>query len=443
MNENNTRLNGSFAILIFFVIFVLLTGTMAFAQFPAMDTAAAANAINSLGIDLLANTAKPDGNSLLSPYSIQSGLVLTYAGADGQTRDEMAKVLYFPKDDAVLNGSFAALRKELDGIEQSTAKIVADSKQRGGPSESITLSVANRLFGQQGYDFREPFLNLLKDNYGAPFDSIDFVRAAASATKQINEWVADQTRQRICDLIPHGAINCKTRLVLVNAIYLKAPWESEFEKRATQPKLFHVAGKESVNVPTMFKQGEIGYLKRSGYTAISLPYVGADLQFLILLPNDVNGLSALEKKLNAKMLEDFSKLENQHISLYLPKFKIEPLTMNLGDVLQSLGMKSAFDHPRGSANFDKMAPRKPGDYLYISQVFHKTFLSLNENGTEAAAATAVVMMRALAIMRELKPIEVLVDHPFLFAIQHRQSGACLFLGRVNDPRDTPELREDN
>ena len=148
----------------------------------------------------------------------------------------------------------------------------------------------------------------------------------------------------------------------------------------------------------------------------------------------MNGIPALEKKLSVKMFEDCAKLEGRKVLLYLPKFKIEPPTMELGEVLPGFGMKTAFDHPRGSANFDKMAPRKPDDYLYISQVFHKTFLSLDENGTEAAAATAVVMMRALAIRREPKPIEVHVDHPFLFAIQHRQSGACLFLGKVNSPR---------
>ena len=227
-------------------------------QLHAMDTITAANAINSLGIDLLAKTGKPDENSLLSPYSIQSGLAMTYAGADGQTRVEMAKVLHFPKDDVVLNASFAALRNELDGVEQSTAKIVAESKQNGGPAEPVTLSVANRLFGQQGYDFREPFLNLLKDNYGAPFEALDFVKAADGATKRINGWVADQTRQRICDLIPAGALNRKTRLVLVNAIYLKAPWKTEFEKSATQPRPFHINGKAAGSVTTMFKKGKQG-----------------------------------------------------------------------------------------------------------------------------------------------------------------------------------------
>ncbi|MGB8354508.1 MAG: serpin family protein [Chthoniobacteraceae bacterium] len=398
----------------------------------AADTTTAANAINSLGIDLLAKTGKPDQNALLSPYSIQTALAMTYAGADGKTRDEMATVLHFPADDAEVNGSFSELQKELLDIEQSTAKLVAGSKH-GGPSEPITIAIADRLFGQQGYDFRKPFLDLIKDNYGAPLETLDFAKQAEAATNHINSWVAEQTRQRILDLIPPSAITPDTRLVLVNAIYLKAPWAKEFKKSDTEPKPFHAPGNKTNNVPTMSLQHSFGYLKRDGYAAISIPYVGSDLEFLILLPDEVDGLPALEKKLTPAMLAEWAGSYKKNIFLYLPKFKIAPPTVALADALQVLGMKSAFDIPKGSANFDRMAPRKPDDYLYISQVFHKTFLSLDENGTEAAAATAVVMMRSLAMGDNSWPLYVHIDHPFLFAIQHKQSGACIFLGRVTNP----------
>src|SRR5437879_13746090 len=176
-------------------------------------------------------------------------------------------------------------------------------------------------------------------------------------------------------------------------------------------------------------------MKRDGFTAVSLPYSGGELQFLVLLPDEVNGLRTVEAKLTADILAQCAKLEKHDVDLSLPKFKFEPPSIALAEKLEALGMRTAFDRPPGSANFDKMAPRKPNDYLYISNVFHKTFIAVDEKGTEAAAATAVVMMRATA-MRGPKPppIEVKVDRPFIYAVQHVPSGVCLFLGRVTDPR---------
>jgi serpin B len=184
----------------------------------------------------------------------------------------------------------------------------------------------------------------------------------------------------------------------------------------------------------MRKTARFGYAKREGFSAIILPYVGDDLQFIVLLPDEINGLRALESKLTADVLAGCTKLEAQDVDLHLPKFKLEPPTIALAEKLQALGMKSAFDIPRGSANFDRMAPRKPNDYLYISNVFHKTFVAVDEKGTEAAAATAVVMMRATAIRGpKPPPIEVKIDRPFVYAIQHVPSDVCLFLGRVTNP----------
>jgi serpin B len=179
---------------------------------------------------------------------------------------------------------------------------------------------------------------------------------------------------------------------------------------------------------------QFGYAKRDGFTAVSLPYVGNELQLLVLVPDEVTGLSALEKKLTAGMLKQNAKLDAREVDLTMPKFKFEPPTFVLGETLQALGMKSAFDRPPRSANFDRMAPRKPDDYLYISQVFHKTFIAVDEKGTEAAAATAVAMMARAAHVKPAEPIVVKVDRPFIYAVQHGPSGACLFLGRVTDPR---------
>jgi serpin B len=223
--------------------------------------------------------------------------------------------------------------------------------------------------------------------------------------------------------------------VLANALYLKAAWASEFSQNATQREPFFVRG-TSVDVPMMRKTDKnFGYARREGFTIVSVPYAGNDLQFVVLLPDDINGLRGLESKLTADVLADCAKLEKRDVDLYLPKFKLEPPTAALKEKFEALGMKTAFDNPRGSANFDGIAPRKPNDYLYISNIFHKTFIAVDEKGTEAAAATAVVMMRATSMpVAKPPPIEVKVDRPFVYAIQHVASGVCLFLGRVTDPR---------
>jgi serpin B len=395
----------------------------------------AAKATNELAVDLHRQLAKGDENLCISPYSIESALAMTFAGADGETRTEMARVLHLTNDSAA-PASFSALQHSLEEMSKKTAELVKQSKKFGGPSEPITLNIANRLFAQKGYAFREAFLSLVKQNFGGAFEPIDFIADPASATQRINKWVVDQTRERIRDLIPGGALDKTTRLVLANALYLKAPWANEFAENATQPETFLVHGNAPTDVPMMRKTDkQFGYAKREGYTAVSLPYAGNDLQFLVLLPDEVNGLRALESKLTSELLAQCAKLQTRDVDLHLPKLKLEPPTILLAEKFEALGMKTAFDKPQGSANFDKMAPRKPNDYLYISQIFHKTFIAVDEKGTEAAAATAVAMMAGSALRSPPPPpIEVKVDRPFVYAIQHVPSGVCLFLGRVTDPR---------
>jgi len=419
------------------LLILLVVGalTAAIAQ-GATNFDLAAKATNELAVDLNRQLATGDGNLCLSPYSIQSALAMTYAGADGETRTEMARVLHFPINDGGVPASFFALQRSLQEMSAKTAELVKQSKKFDGPSEPITLHIANRLFAQNGYKFREAFLSLVKQNFGGAFEPVDFIADPAGATQRINKWVADQTRDRIRDLIPGGALDKTTRLVLANALYLKAPWASEFSDNATQPEPFHVRGGTSVDVPMMRKTDKhFGYAKREGFAAVSLPYIGSELQFLVLLPDDVNGLRALESKLTAELFAECAKLQTRDVDLHLPKFKLEPPTITLAEKFEALGMKTAFDKPQGSANFDKMAPRKPNDYLYISQIFHKTFIAVDEKGTEAAAATAVAMMAGTALRSPPPPpIEVKVNRPFVYAIQHVPSGVCLFLGRVTDPR---------
>jgi serpin B len=396
-----------------------------------------ATATNQVGLDLyrkVGGEAQPR-NLAISPYSIESALALAYAGADGETRMEMARVLGFPDNDHLLQTAFVSLRESLDQIASDSAREEKQLEKSGGHSDVLEWHSANRLFGQQGYELRSSFVGLLNDGYGAPFEAVDFKDHADQERRRINGWVEDQTKNRIRDLIPDGGVSEVTRLVLVNALYLKAPWQSQFRESATIELAFNPAGAGPEVVPTMRETAHLGYLKGVGYTAVTLPYRGGDLQFLILLPDDREGLGRLIAEITPALLKDCATIPHPGpITLYLPKFRLEGPTVPLGRSLMALGMKTAFDVPQGSANFDRAAPREPNNYLMISEVFHKAFIMVDERGTEAAAATAVAMRAGAAMMNQPKPIEVHVDHPFFFAIQHRASGVCLFLGSVGDPR---------
>jgi serpin B len=403
------------------------------AEPPGEGKAAAAKAVNALGVDLLRHGSSLGGNVLLSPYSIQTALAMTYAGSSGKTKDEMARVLHYPGDELGLHRSFASLQLALDSIVKRSDEFSQMLTKHGGVADHLTLASANSLFGQRDFHFEHAFLSLLNDSYKAPFQPVDFVKQAPQATVQINRWVEQHTQQKIRDLIPPDMLNASTRLVLANAIYFKAPWSSEFDQSATQPRAFHINGAGEQLVPTMHKEASFRYVQQPGFKVVVIPYLGSELQFLVLLPDAVNGLADFEKRLTPELLASFATPPSAELIFELPKFKLQPPAMSLGAALKTLGLRTAFDDPRGSANFERMAPRTPNDYLFISEVLHKTFIAVDEKGTEAAAATAVVMASPTAALKKPTPIEVKVDHPFLFAIQHRESGACLFLGRIVAP----------
>ena len=378
----------------------------------------AAQVINEGGLRIFrAIGQKNEGNICLSPYSIQAALAMTYAGAHGSTMSQMAEALDFPKNPAEL----------ADGFQKLDAALAA-SRERGG--KDATLHVANRLFGATGFSFRPAFLELLKLQFSAPLEGLDFQKNPSAAADLINAWVEQQTEKRIQNLIPQNALDKTTTLVLVNALYLKIPWAEEFAAGATKDLPFLVSGRDKADVPTMARTDSFGYSELPGFKAVGVPFRGGQFQFLILLPEKPG---AAEPPSSA-LLEQCASLPRRDVSLFLPKFKLQPPTISLAETLQSLGIKAAFDIPRGSADFDGMAPRKPDDYLYLSDVFHKTFFALDEKGVEAAAATAVVMMRATSMPVRREPVEVRVDRPFFFAIQHIPTSACLFLGRITDPR---------
>ena len=407
----------------------------------ALNTSAAteiAPAINSLGLGLYREQIKSaDGSGvLLSPYSIATALAMTYAGADGATKEEMEKVLHLPGSQAACGVAFNSLATALAKAVSDSEKQVATMREHHGNATPVELSVANRLFVQPGYSFRSAFLDQLHGIFNSDLAELDFKHDEQQARQTINQWVADQTHDKIRDILPANQPVPSTQLVLINALYLRAGWADAFHESATQREPFHFIGKAAARVPTMRAQRRYGYAKCDGYSVVTLPYFGRQLQFVLLVPDEEEGLASLEKSLTPAALTDCARLKHREVILHLPKFKLEPATMPLASALQSLGLRTAFDQPQGSANFDRMAPRKPNDYLYIGDVFHKTWLTLDEHGTEAAAATAVAIVTFGGIYygKEPPPIEVRADRPFMFAIQHMQSGTCLFLGRVMDPR---------
>jgi len=419
-----------------FIPALTLLSTLAAEPTPE-PTLSVAPAINALGLDLYRQQIKgAEGKGvLLSPYAIATALAMTYAGADGETKAEMHKVLHLPSDQAAGSTAFHDLAEQLAEMVRTSTAEATTVRKEGGEITAVQLDVANRLFVQRDYALRQDFLDDMHAHFAASPESLDFKADPELARKTINHWVAEQTHDKIIGLLPEGQPTKDTRLTLVNALYLRAPWEHKFEPEATELEAFRLRGGQSAPVPTMLSQRFYGYAKQPGYTVVTLPYWRGKLQFVLIVPDRRDGLETVEKQLTIADLKEFTHLKDQLVQLHLPRFKLVPDSLSLGGTLQALGLKTAFDQPRGSANFDRMASRRPDDYLYIGEVVHKTWLSLDEHGTEAAAATAVIMLSGFGVSAQPPtPIEVRADHPFLFAIQHVDSGVCLFLGRVTDPR---------
>jgi serpin B len=401
------------------------------------QSADVAPAINQFGLDLLgAGTAtNSPGNLVLSPFSVESALAMAWTGASGVTREEMRRVLHLVGDEAAIVDGFGTLARDLRGLQAASRERVESAGRRGVPRLPIELDMANRLFAQSGFALQPDFTRGLRDRFGSPLEELDFLHAAGPARLSINDWVTRETHGRIRELIPSGALNERTRLVLANAVYLRASWMVPFDPNLTLLKPFWADGRTQTKVPTMMQQKHYHYEKRDGFVALALPYEGGELQFLILLPDRRDGLAELERAVTPAMLAACARLPRGDVLLFLPKLKLAPPGMSLGTSLRGLGMTTAFDQPAGSADFTRVAPRKADGYLALTDVLHQASLSVDEDGTEAAAATAVTMMALGMQAGELvPPIEGHIDHPFLFAVQHVASGTCLFLGRVNDPR---------
>jgi serpin B len=382
---------------------------------------AAAHGGNEFAFDLfqqLAANGQPGKNVLLSPFSISTALAMTYAGAGGATAAQMRDVLHFSDAPGEPHAGYGQWLADLNQAR-----------------EGYELSVANRLFGENEFGFRQPFLDQLAGNYRAPLERLDFKRNYEPSRVHINDWVEDVTHDRIQDLIPKGMITEETRLVLTNAMYFKGGWASQFEPDATTDSVFHLDANGAIQTPTMHQTDHFAYGKFDGYRMLEMPYAGDDLSMVFVLPDAVDGLAAVASSLTAdKFQASVDALTYKSVAVSLPKFKIED-SFELSESLKELGMVDAFEN---YANFDAMVDPLEEERLKIDKVVHKTFLELDERGTEAAAATAVIMVvTTTAIMNPPQPESFNADHPFLFAIRDRHTDGLLFLGSVSDPGGAP------
>ncbi len=382
---------------------------------PPADAASGAAAIDGFGFELLRAMGER-GNAVVSPASVALALAMARAGAAGSTATQLDAVLHDAASDAHptwLNALAAAL--------ESRSGTFKDARNE---DQTVTLRIANAPFAQQGLTLKPAFLEALAERYGAGVRLVDFETAAEAARQAINGWVSDQTEQRIRELLAKGILDDQTRLVLVNAIYLKAAWANPFESKATVPAPFTGLDGTSSQVATMHETAELPYAEGAGWRAVELPYVGGSLAMDVIVPDDFERFTA---KLDASTFEAIvAGLAGRQpqVSLSLPTFGTETLA-RLDGALKSLGMVDPFDP--GRADFSGMTAE---EQLYITAVVHQANIDVNEQGTEASAATAVVVGRTSA---PLDQVTFNVDHPFVFALRDLPTGAIVFLGQITAP----------
>jgi serpin B len=379
------------------------------------DLAAVVNGNNAFAFDAY-QQIKGDENLFSSPYSISLALAMTYAGARTDTAQQMASTLHYSLPQEQLHPALNSLDTKLSQRGQGA---------KGKDNKGFRLNIVNAIWGQKGYAFLQEFLDTLAENYGAGIRTLDFINAPEPSRIIINDWVSDQTEDRIKDLIPQGAIDAMTRLVLTNAIYFNAAWQYPFDKDATSDGSFHLLGGGEVMAPMMKETKSLGYAEGNDYQAVELPYDGRELSMLILLPQP-GQFTAFEGSLDAKKVDGIiDSLDNKKIALTMPKFEFTS-EFSLKKALSDMGMPVAFTE---TADFSGMDGKRD---LFISDVIHKAFVSVDESGTEAAAATAVIMAATSTPLQE-EIINVTIDRPFIFLIRDIQTGTILFLGHVMSP----------
>jgi len=363
---------------------------------------------NTFAFDLAERLFQKKGNVFFSPFSISDALAMTYAGARGKTETQMAKVLHFSLPQKTLHPALSSLLRSL----QDTG------------SEGCILRVANALWGQKGYKFLQSFTDLIRRYYGGGFFRIDFSGDTEGARNRINRWIEKKTEEKIKDLISKGDLTPLTRLVLTNAIYFKGKWSLAFKKKNTHPLPFHVTPEKTVRAPMMYQKATFPYFRDKKIQVLELPYMGKALSMLILLPDRSVGVKGLQDLLTEKNFGNWlSQLRKRKVAIYLPRFKLKT-RFYLAKILSDMGMPDAFTN---TADFSGISGNRE---LMISKVIHQAYVNVNEEGTEAAAATAVAI-RLKAVMMNYPVFKA--DHPFIFLILHKKTRSILFMGKVVNP----------
>ena len=397
-------------ILILLGIISILPKSAVFAQ-ENPDLQALVKGNNAFALDLYAQLKTQEGNLFLSPYSISTALAMTFAGARENTEKQMAQVLHFTLGQEQLHSEFHDLQIQL----------------KNRVKEGIELNIANALWLQTGYNFLKDFLELTEEHYDAGLNHVDFAKDSEAARKKINIWVEQKTNNRIQKLIKRGMINALTRLVLTNAIYFKGEWASPFEEELTQENPFYITPETTVDVSMMNQEERFKYFESDELQVLEVPYKGDDLSMVILLPIKKDDLTELENSVNTDRLQEWmNALAWRQVAVFFPKFTMT-CEFTLRSALVDMGMPIAFT---AKADFSGMTTGEKD--LFISRVVHKAFVDVSEEGTEAAAATAVIM-ELTSVVEPTPPAVFRADHPFIFMIRDNHSGSILFIGRVDDP----------
>ncbi len=358
---------------------------------------------NQFACDVYAQLKDKPGNLFFAPGSLATALTMTSAGTNSETNRQMLSTLRHTLPEDRLHPAFAQLQKHLQ-------------REDAG----IQLHVANRLWGQQGMTFLPTFLNTMQTSYGAELGQVDFLGDADAARLEINQWVEEQTSNKIKDLIPAGAVGEDTAMVLTNAVYFQGNWKKPFAL-PKEPAPFHVSQTEEKNVPTMHVVAAMGYRKLADLELIAIPYEEQQYSLLVLMPGEVNGLAALEAQLSAEQLQEWTAgMKTARLGLFMPKFNVAS-QVPMKPVLQALGMTDAFSR---QADFSRLSTAAN---LFLSDVVHQSFVSVDEKGTLATGATGTI------VTLTSRPQFVHVDRPFLFLVRDDATGCILFMGRVVDP----------
>jgi serpin B len=385
---------------------------------PSKESGPAASSA-AFALDLYEQLAleRKDENLALSPFSVHTALAMTSAGARGETLRQMERVLHLEPG----AGGSAPTHAALGGLVPELTAGARPEEER-----PFRLVVSNGLWGQKDYPFHASFRELVTRSYGAELGHADFVNAAEEARRTINRAIGRETHGKIEELLAPGALDSLTRLVLTNAIYFKSDWAYPFGKDRTHRAPFHPAPGRSVDVAMMSQTRSFDYAETEELQAVELPYRGGRLSMLVVLPRRLDGLSAVERSLASQGLAPtLGALVPRAVKLALPRFSVTG-RLSLPRTLATLGMIDAFDSGRadlsGIADIEKLS---------LKDVVHQAVVEVDEQGTEAAAATAVVVQTVSARVEE--PVAFDADHPFLFVIRHEPSGVILFMGRVSNP----------